>query len=117
MSHHVILVAFTVEGGESTRSEAMELVMNHVGGIGEYMRDNPTVTSWWIAEDDRIDGSDCDSAVFCHPGQQAAASRVLYNTVATDPHTGLRHEPLQSMTGVQNLVSREVRGQFDGSQV
>ena len=32
---------------------------------------------WWIAEDDRRDGSDNDSAVFVHPGKQMEAYRLL----------------------------------------
>lgn len=37
------------------------------------------VDCWWVAEDQRgtFDGSDCDSAVFCKPGSQAAASDLL----------------------------------------
>lgn len=37
-------------------------------------------TSWWIAEDDRSDRSDCDSAVFVPNGMtQAEAKAVLEN--------------------------------------
>ena len=42
---------------------------------------NPDVTdveSWWVAEDQRWDGSDNDSAVFVNVGAQKQASHLLY---------------------------------------
>jgi hypothetical protein len=75
---------------------------------------DPGLTSWWIAEDDRIDRSDCDSAVFVNPGGQAQASRILYGTIARDPHTGLAHEPIEHLTQQCNLVQYQVNEQFDG---
>lgn len=35
------------------------------------------IDSWWVAEDDRRDRSDCDSAVFCIPGKQKEAVKAL----------------------------------------
>lgn len=77
-SSEVILVAFHVDASatdaEFTRAEAMEYMysaINHAGYTG------PGELSFWIAEDDRTDRSDCDSAVFVHPGCQHMASKVL----------------------------------------
>lgn len=36
-----------------------------------------TPTCWWIAEDDRLDGSDNDSAVFVPKGSQADAGHYI----------------------------------------
>ena len=70
MPSHVILVAFEVEGED--RQEAMLDLMD------ELPRPGAPVVCWWVAEDDRIDNSDNDSAVFVHPGAQDAASRMLH---------------------------------------
>lgn len=35
------------------------------------------IDSWWFAEDERYDRSDCDSAVFVKPGKQAEAVALL----------------------------------------
>lgn len=35
------------------------------------------IDSWWIAEDDRLDGSDNDSAVFCPRGAQRDISNLI----------------------------------------
>jgi hypothetical protein len=71
---HLILVAFSVFG--VTRSQAelrlhAELLEHPVSAS-----DSP-IESWWVAEDDRRDGSDNGSAVFCAKGFQARASRLL----------------------------------------
>lgn len=79
MAEHVILVAFTVMG--DTRDEAYK-------GLGEQLAlalddddslraDLNPITSCWIAEDDRRDHGDNDSAVFCHKGTQDVANRLL----------------------------------------
>jgi hypothetical protein len=59
---HVFLVAFTVHG--QTRDQAQDRLMAQL--VPVLRGHNPTspVESWWVAEDDRRDGSDCDSAVF-----------------------------------------------------
>jgi hypothetical protein len=38
-----------------------------------------------VAEDDRLDGSDCDSAVFVSPGNQGRARDLLRATDLHDP--------------------------------
>lgn len=70
---HVILVAFTIEADSYRRAQhvlmpGLQLFLSSHDGPAE---------SWWIAEDERYDGSDNDSAVFVTPGAQAAASRAL----------------------------------------
>lgn len=70
---HTILVAFTVYA--PTREDAQSRLMRLLpqpsrDGIG-------TLDSWWIAEDDRVDWSDNDSAVFVPLGSQLAAARSL----------------------------------------
>lgn len=60
----VFLVAFTTEGAESR--EAAELALHEAlkGVIHTH-----GITEWWVAENDRRDGSDRDSAKFVdyHP--------------------------------------------------
>lgn len=76
-TEHVILVAITVEA--SSRQDAMSAVLDALPNLGdsEVYRNTP-LESWWIAEDDRIDNSDCDSAVFVHPGRQQHAVQLLH---------------------------------------
>lgn len=71
MSEHVILVAITVEA--DTRERALTLVERFIPRTSEanYVED------WWVATDDRLDGSDRDSAVFVKAGLQADAHRYL----------------------------------------
>lgn len=76
MSEHTILVAFTVEDG--TPEAAQITLMNNLPKPGQ------VITSWWIAEDDRLDRSDNDSAVFVPMGTQARASQRL-NTLGLTP--------------------------------
>lgn len=83
MDEHVILVAFTVFGdtretAEAALTQAIDIYhlqerVTVVDPDGNY----PAVDSWWVAEDDRNDGSDNDSAVFVTPGNKAAAASLL----------------------------------------
>lgn len=63
-----MLVAFTVEAPNDDHHRVL---------MANLPRPGAEVTSWWVAEDERSDGSDCDSAVFVTPGWQAAATRLL----------------------------------------
>lgn len=74
---HVILVAFQVKAVD--RAEAQNLLMEQLPRPS--MND---IECWWVAEDDRIDGSDCDSAVFVKPGAQAIAVDLLHGMDLTD---------------------------------
>lgn len=64
----VFLVAFTVSGGKS-RDDAQDVLiaaLRHRLQLGPRPFGNPTayVEEWWVAEDDRRDHSDNDSATF-----------------------------------------------------
>jgi hypothetical protein len=70
---HIILVAFEVYAESRVGAQAdllarLQPVLASNGGPAE---------SWWEAGDDRIDGSDNDSAVFVTPGAQHQASILL----------------------------------------
>lgn len=93
MDEHIILVAFQVPA--DTRQEAAERLLPALQPV---IGEEGPAECWWQAEDDRIDGSDNDSAIFVHPGTQEGAARLLH-------HHGL--------TGKHNIVAREVRGQFE----
>ena len=69
MSEHIILVAVSVEA--PNRATAEVRATSWLGAPAG------PVEAWWVAEDFRIDSSDCDSAVFVQPGMQARASRLL----------------------------------------
>lgn len=60
MAAHTILVAFCVNA--DTREAAQRLLMRRLPRCDADF--HTTIDSWWIAEDDRVDGSDNDSAVF-----------------------------------------------------
>lgn len=71
---HTILVAFCVTGCDSMEEAQRQLMRqlpspDHPGVDG--------IECWWIAEDERHDGSDCDSAVFVDMGKAGAAVAVL----------------------------------------
>ena len=74
---HVILVAIQVTS--PNRHSAMARIMEALPRVGNLGSNNPHgIECWWVAEDDRTDGSDCDSAVFVHPGAQAIAVDLLH---------------------------------------
>lgn len=66
---HTILVAFTVDAPDWEQANRQLMsALPHV----EDLYDGPSgITSWWVAEDVRFDGSDNDSASFV-PGSGAA---------------------------------------------
>lgn len=74
--HDVLMVAFDVTGKdpehvhEWLHDQMPEGDAFHGGG--EIYLD-----SWWVANDERFDRSDCDSAVFCAKGKQKEARQVL----------------------------------------
>lgn len=65
---YVILVA--VEVTASDRDEAMRLVVEKMPPFDYDAPRARRVECWWIAEDNRIDGSDNDPAVFVPLGEQ-----------------------------------------------
>lgn len=73
MSEHTFLVAVTIEGNDREHAEArlqtiMPIIDEHGDGVP---------VEWWVAEDDRRDGSDCSSAVFVTAGRQVEAREAL----------------------------------------
>jgi hypothetical protein len=65
-------------GSEGENREAAELALQ--GVLVPLLRSrNPEspIEAWWIAEDERHDGSDLDSAVFVPLGSQAASRALL----------------------------------------
>lgn len=78
MNEHVVLIAFTVTAKDPVAAQnALVGLLRDAAGRQFGPEPAARVESWWIAEDLRVDGSDCDSAVFCPPGRQEEASRVL----------------------------------------
>lgn len=67
---HTILVAFTVYAPDWTAAQATLMRQLPKPGSND-------IDSWWIAEDERDDGSDNDSAVFVPKGKQDAAEAAL----------------------------------------
>ena len=70
MDDHVIVVGFEVAG--NSRAEAQRALMERLPSGGE-----DVLVGWWIAEDDRVDGTDNDSAVFVPKGSQQATTDWL----------------------------------------
>lgn len=63
---HTILVAFTVHA--PTMEQAQARLMDRLPNPES--DGHAVIDSWWIAEDERYDGSDNDSAVFVPKGKQ-----------------------------------------------
>ena len=81
MTTETVLLAISV-GGVEGATDASDYVCSVAPTVGPYpgtgTGTEPYVDSWWVASDARTDRSDCDSAVFVHPGHQRAAARVLH---------------------------------------
>ena len=80
MNTHVILMAMVINA--DTRDEAAAFAADSMplGTFGAI-----TAESWWQAEDDRIDGGDCMSAIFVNPGGAAKAARILMDAGLSGP--------------------------------
>lgn len=80
IDEHVILVAFTVgnyDGSDWTFKEAQKWLMKHA--LSPILRNKDKDVTWWIAEDERYDRSDCGSAIFVPNGMtQKQAGKLLY---------------------------------------
>lgn len=75
MPEFTFLVGISSEG---ENREAAELALQGVLVPLLKSRDSSSpIDCWWIAEDERHDGSDLDSAVFVPPGRQAEAQLLL----------------------------------------
>lgn len=75
MNEYVVVVAFGVEA--DTMKDAQEALMEKLVPLLQSRDANSQITEWWIAEDERYDGSDLDSAVFVPMGTQPEAVAVL----------------------------------------
>lgn len=71
--YHTILAAFVIKGDSR---QAAEEALHQLLPVPTYA-DGNQLDCWWIAEDERYDRSDNDSAVFCKKGVQGPASRLL----------------------------------------
>lgn len=72
MSYHTILVAVCIEA--ESRQEAEEELHQL---LPDPSSEDNGVDCWWIAEDERYDRSDNDSAVFCGVGNQRKARSLI----------------------------------------
>jgi hypothetical protein len=75
MDEHTILVAFTVEG-ESMRDAQESLMRRLVPQLQSRDLSSPVI-EWWIAEDERYDGSDLESAVFIPGDYPSVVSKTM----------------------------------------
>lgn len=86
MSKHTILVAVTVETHDRAQAhDRLMRILPRPGGV-------PWLESWWVAEDDRRDGSDNDSAVFVERGSQHRAHVELVKAGLTAEHNRPDHQ-------------------------
>jgi len=105
--NRVVLIAVQMGGTDldmEGAQQAVAIMMPVVGsGVALDAGRPVSVESWWIAEDDRIDGSDLDSAVFVSPGRQQTAYQLLHDTGLTPDCNDPGYES----------GDRTVRGQFE----
>lgn len=84
--HDVLMVAFDLKG--TSAGLVHEWLHNQMPKPGMHSDDigkDIDLDSWWVANDERFDGSDTDSAVFVAKGNQKKAREVLWEA-------GLSHE-------------------------
>lgn len=78
----LVLVGFQVRAGSQLAAQTAL-----VGPLYRLVRDNDLVESWWIAEDERYDGTNKESAVLCKQGVQRTSQRLLVrHNLATSRH-------------------------------
>lgn len=73
---HTILVAFTVYAPDWTAAQSTLMRQLPKPGAND-------IDSWWIAEDERDDGSDNDSAVFVPKGDQHKWYRQVEDSIGS----------------------------------
>jgi hypothetical protein len=96
-AEHVVLVAVSVRG-ESFEAAQRALIPEL--GFLLASRGGPA-TEWWIAEDERYDGSDNESAIFVPMGQQHREShRWCLDCDAEVPYPRRGHNPYHALTNV-----------------
>lgn len=75
--HDVIMVAFDLTAPNAKRGHEWLMSQMPAGGTVHGVRDEIYLDAWWVANDQRFDGSDCDSAVFVTKGNQSKARALL----------------------------------------
>jgi hypothetical protein len=86
MNEHVFLVGIVVnDANDGGRTETEHDLISSLQTILHSRNTDHNVDSWWIAEDDRHDGSDLDSAVFVKVGEQVAARDALRDLGLSHP--------------------------------
>lgn len=75
--HDVLMVAFDISGPNATVTQQWLMDKMPKPNVGGYIKSEVELDSWWIANDERYDRSDCDSAVFVSKGKQAEARELL----------------------------------------
>jgi hypothetical protein len=73
MNEHVILVAVNVLTADDRERDHAERVL--ITALTD-LRENPSIDSWWIAEDSRTDNSDAESAVLVPKGMSQAEAEA-----------------------------------------
>lgn len=91
-----VLVAFTV-GAQSaadgvTAHEAQHLLCVLLRPLVGESNGTANVMEWWIAEDDRIDGSDNESAVFVPRDINTVTARVALDHLVLEDCIGIGRE-------------------------
>jgi hypothetical protein len=126
-SDQVFLVAFQICQATG-RAEGYKVLDDILSGVNDRLeahaeadREDGTFHEicWWVAEDDRDDGSDNDSAVFVHPGAQQEAAEALHSlgltgrcnlvTPVVNDHFGGADEPIGCGPGRADATHRLVR--------
>lgn len=72
--HDVLMVAFDITG--RTAEQVHKWLQAQMPTPDSYPND-VSLDSWWVANDERFDRSDNDSAVFVHKGYQEQARHLL----------------------------------------
>lgn len=76
--HDVIMVAFDVSGPDAkTAHEWLTTNLPKADYTHHVVNGEVHLDSWWVANDQRFDRSDQDSAVFVRRGKQAEARKLL----------------------------------------
>lgn len=73
--YQIVIVAFSVQAADD--KTAQEQLMPHLPRPEVDLPGYPAVDCWWIAQDERYDRSDNDSAVFVKMGKEAEARDLL----------------------------------------
>jgi hypothetical protein len=75
--HDVLMVAFDLRGSNAKSVHEWLHEQMPKPGIHPGHSADIDLDSWWVANDQRFDRSDCDSAVFVTPGCQEEARKLL----------------------------------------